>query len=147
MQFAHGCVFADGDYYLIQHGTSIHADIHLHDGDAGFVLALDDGVLDGGGATVFGQQGGMHVNAAVFRHGKNFLAQELAKGSYDDEVGLHFAQGLHEFGSFYFLGLIDFVALAEGVFLNGSHQHFVAPSLGAVGLGDYTHYLMLAAFG
>ena len=89
----------------------------------------------------------MHVDAAIFRHGKDFLAQKLAKGSYDDEVGLHIAQDLHEFGGFYFLGLINLVALADGIFLNRSHQHFVAASLGAVGLGYYAHDFIFAALG
>ncbi len=147
MELAHGGVFANGHYDLVQHGASVHADVHLHDGDAGFALALDDSVLDGGGAAILGQQRGVHVDAAIFRHGKDFLAQELAKGSHYNEVGLHVPQNLYEFRGFDFFGLMDFVALAQGVFLDGGHQHFVAASFGTVGLGDYAHDFMFAALG
>ena len=107
MQLAHRGVFSNRHHYLIQHCAGIHADIHLHNRYARFLFALDDGILNRRRTAIFRQQRSVYVNAAVFRQLQNFLAQELAEGSYYNQLRLQLVQQLNKFRGFYLLRLVN----------------------------------------
>ena len=146
MQLAHRRILCDRHNNLLQHRAGIHADIHLHDGYAGFLLALDDGILNRRCTAILRQQRCVNVDAAMRRQLQNFAAQELAKGSNNNQLRLQLAQRLHELRSFHLLRLINRQALLQSVFLNRRHQHLVAASLRTVRLRNHAHNFMLTAF-
>ena len=88
----------------------------------------------------------MYVDAAVFRQLQNFLAQELAEGSYDNQLRLQLVQQLNKFGGFYLLRLVNSQALLQRIFLNRCLQQLVAASLRTVRLSYYRKNFMLTAF-
>ena len=88
----------------------------------------------------------MYVNAAVFRQLQNFLAQELAESSYNNQLRLQLVQQLNKFGSFYLLRLVNSQALRQRIFFNRCLQQLVAASLRTIRLSYYRKNFMLAAF-
>ena len=88
----------------------------------------------------------MHIDAAVFRQLQNFLAQELAEGSYYNQLRLQLVQQLNKFRGFYLLRLVNSQALRQRIFLNRCLQQLVATSLRTVRLSYYCQNFMLAAF-
>ena len=59
---------------------------HIHDGDAGDGVAVQDGPVDGGCATVFGQQRGMDVDGAKLGGRQNVLRQDAAIGRHHRQL-------------------------------------------------------------
>ena len=88
----------------------------------------------------------MYVDAAVFRQLQNFLAQELAEGSYNNQLRLQLVQQLNKFGCFNLLRLVNSQALRQRIFFNRCLQQLVAASLRTVRLSYYRKNFMLAAF-
>ena len=111
MQLAHRRILFDRYNNLFQHCAGIHADIHLHNGYTGFLLALDDGILNRRCTTILRQQRCMNVDAAMRRQLQNLAAQKLAKGSNNNQLRLQLAQRLHELRSLHLLRLINRQAL------------------------------------
>ncbi len=146
MQLTHRGIFCNRHYYLVQHSASIHTDIHLHNCYARFLFALDDGVLNRRRTAILRQQRSVYVDAAVFRQLQNFLAQELAEGSYDNQLRLQVVQQLNKFRGFYLLRLVNSQSLLQRIFLNRCLQQLVAASLRTVRLCYYCQNFMLAAF-
>ena len=56
---------------FMDEGLDIQSLVHKHGGDAGFLLSIQNHLLDRGGAPVHGKQGGMNIDAALFRHRQN----------------------------------------------------------------------------
>ena len=67
--------------------AGVEAGVHFHDGDARFGIAVKNGVLNGGGAAILWQQGGMDVQAAESRQIQNGLWQNLAVSSDSNQAG------------------------------------------------------------
>ncbi|MDB6067140.1 MAG: hypothetical protein JWR26_3348 [Pedosphaera sp.] len=116
--------------------AGIEAGIHFHDGDAGLGLVVEDGPLDGGGAAIFGEDGGVDVEGTEAGQIQNGFGEDLAIRGNGDEVGLELAEFLNEgfvAGAF---GLEDGQAGFEGDFFYGRRLQFQVAAFGAVGLGD-----------
>ena len=67
-----------------QHGAGVEAGVHLHDGDAGVVVAGFDRALDRRRAAPARQQRGVDVEAAVARQREQPGRQDQAVGGDDD---------------------------------------------------------------
>ena len=67
--------------------AGVEAGVHLHDGDAGRGLAVEDGTLDRRGAAVRGEQRAVDIEAAVRWEVENGLWENLAVGGDDDQAG------------------------------------------------------------
>ena len=130
-----GVIGADGFLGGEEDVAVVHALGHLHDGDAGECVAVGDGVLDGRGAAVFGQQGEVAVDAPVRRKGEDLLAEELPEGDDDDDVGLPCGDLLEGVGGVDVLGRddgLDFIF--DGVHFAGAGREALVASGGTVRL-------------
>ena len=67
--------------------AGVEAGVHLHDGDAGRGLAVEDGTLDRSGAAVRREQRAVDIEAAVRWEVENGLWENLAVGGDDDQAG------------------------------------------------------------
>lgn len=114
--------------------SGVEAFVHVHDGDAGFGVALADGSLDGGGAAVAGEDGGMDVETAQAGGVENSAGEDLTVGDDDGDIGLEGAEVVDCVADFE--GLQDGDAVFEGEGFGGGRgeNHFAAD--GFVGLGD-----------
>ena len=65
---------------------------HVHYGDAGLLLPVENGPVDGGRAAIFGQQRGVHIDTAQGRQGKHLLRQHPAIGRRHNQLGIQFTQ-------------------------------------------------------
>ena len=109
-----------------------------HEGrHAGHGLPVDHRPVDGRGAAVLRQQGGVEVDGAELRHGPHLLGQH-AEGYDDEEVGLPGLQLLQESGILQLEGLQDGDAVRDGVLLDGAFVHAQAPAARLVGDGHGT---------
>ena len=72
-------------------------DIHFHDGDAGFGVAVGNGPLNRRRAAIFRQQRRMDVQTAMPRQIQNCRRQNLSVSHHNDEVGFQFPQFGDEF--------------------------------------------------
>lgn len=86
-QFAFGFRGGNGGGFLGDDVSSVESFVHFHDGDAGFRIAVEDGPSNGRGAAVFGQKGGVQVEASEFGDFKGFGGEHLTVGDDDEEVG------------------------------------------------------------
>jgi len=78
----------DGMGSLKQYGSRVHSFIHLHDGDSGPQISRHDGSLNGSGAPVLGEEGGMDVDAPLGRKTEHIRRQDLSVGNDHKEIGL-----------------------------------------------------------
>ena len=114
--------------------AGVEAFIHVHDGDAGFGIAVADGGLDGGGAAMAGEDGGVDVEAAEAGDVEHSAGEDLAVGDDDGDVGLEgaeFVEGVADFE-----GLEDGDAVFEGEGFGGGRGEDEFAADGFVGLGD-----------
>ena len=134
-------VFADGCLGNVNDIPGVHFPGQVHSGDAGLRQAVQHRPLIGGGTAVFGQQAGMDVDAAVFRHVQHLLGQDAPVGHHGADIRLQGAELLH------CLFLPEIFRLEYGD--SGSHRHLLhrgrhqlhAPSLGAVRLCVDAHHV------
>ena len=68
--------------------AGVEALVDHHGGDAGLFFVVDHRPVDGGGPAVFGQQGGMHVDAAQSRYFQNGFPQQMTEGDNNKKVSL-----------------------------------------------------------
>lgn len=87
VQFASGFCGRDGGDFLRGDVSGVEGFVHFHDGDAGLRVAVENGPSKRRGAAVFGQKGGMHVEASKFGNFENFGGEHLAVGGGDKEIG------------------------------------------------------------
>ena len=76
---------------LENHGNGLNLSYEVRMGILGHTgdrIPIDHGPVDGGGATVFGQQRGMHIDATLRREFQDLLGQDTAIGSHHDEFGV-----------------------------------------------------------
>ena len=59
MKFACGLIGADADAFAHDDGAFVDFLVQEKGGQSSDALAVDDGVVDGGGAAVLGQEGGV----------------------------------------------------------------------------------------
>ena len=78
---------------LGKHRAGVEAGVHLHDGDAGLRLAVEQGALDRRRAAVGREKGAVDVEAAVRREVENGLRENLAVGGDDDQAGGEWLEG------------------------------------------------------
>ena len=88
MQAAAGFASIEANTNGVQHVAGIESFVHLHDADAGLVIAGFDRPLNRRGSTPSGQQGCVDIPAAMHRHGQYFSRQDQAVGHHDHEVWL-----------------------------------------------------------
>ncbi|MNY21101.1 hypothetical protein D3C86_1546230 [compost metagenome] len=130
-------VGADRGACLQEHGAGIQALLHLHGGDPGLGVAVQDGPLDRGGAAIAGQERGVDVDAAEGRQVQDRLRQDLAVGDDHDEVG---GQGLERREGLLVaaqaLRLVDRDPGFEGSLLDRGHGDLLAAPHRPIGLGE-----------
>ncbi|CAN4049048.1 Lipoprotein, partial [Dysosmobacter welbionis] len=85
-------VRADGSLLLQDHVPCVQLLRHIHDGDAGSLLPVQDGPVDGGRPPILGQQRRVDVDRAVSGHLQNVLRQDAAVGRHHRQLR---CQGLH----------------------------------------------------
>ena len=61
------------EVFLHDDATCIDVMIQEKCRDTRLRLAIDNGPIDGCSTTILGQQGGMHIERAIFRHGPHHL--------------------------------------------------------------------------
>jgi hypothetical protein len=141
VQAAAGVERGDGGGDGEQDVAGIEPFIHVHDGDAGFGIAVTDGGLDGGGAAVPGKEGGVDVEAAEAGGIEHGAGEELAVGDDDGDIGLEGAEVVHGVADFHWLQ--DGDAGGQGHDFSGGRGEGEFASGGFVGLGDDGDDLML----
>ena len=146
MEFSLGHLWAHRHRHFAEHSAGIHPHIHLHDGHAGFLLSLQDGIMDGSRSPIPGQQRGMDIDAAEFRQFQQSFRKELAKSRHHNEFRLDFFHFCLEFRSFDPFRLQDRQTLGQGIFLHSAHHHLVAPAFGTVRLGHNSSDFILTRF-
>ena len=72
---------------LEEDGSGVHAQIELHRGDPGVGLAACNGPLDGGGAPILREKGGVNVDRAMRGAVEDVLAEDLSIGHDHQNVG------------------------------------------------------------
>ena len=134
-------VFADGGLGNVNDVSRVHLPGQIHGGDAGLRQAVQHRPLIGGRTAVFGQQTGMDVDAAVFRHVQHLLGQNAPIGHHGADIRLQGAKRLHR------SILPEIFRLKHGN--SGGHGHILhrgrnqlhAPPLGTVRLGVDAHHV------
>ena len=71
---------------FIHHVAGVEAGRHFHNGDAGFSIAGCDGALNRRRAAPARQQGGVNIQAAVFRRVQHRLRQDQAVGRHHHHI-------------------------------------------------------------
>ena len=112
MELSCGFVFPDRNFFHGDDVACIELADDVHDGDAGFWVAVGDGGLDAGGAAVFWEEGGVEVDYGFFGGFADGFADDLAVGHDDNEVWGEV--GEFSGGFFDFLGLPDGDGVGEG---------------------------------
>src|SRR6266545_3022002 len=79
---------SDARGLLTEDVAGVEALVHFHDGDAGFALVVQEGPLNRRRAAIFGQEGGMDVQAAEARQREDLCRQNLAISGHRNQVGL-----------------------------------------------------------
>ena len=138
----HGLIGVDGGHGLGDDVTGIQLQDHVHDGDAALGIAVEDGPVDGGRATVLGQQRGMDVDAAQLGVVQDLLGEDPAIGGHHDEVGGQTLDGLQGGAVPQLGGLEDRDVVLQGNHLHRGGQELHAPVLGLVRLGEDAHDLV-----
>lgn len=132
----------DGDAFLENDASGVDVVVEEEGGDAGFGVAVDYGPIDGGCATVLGQEGGMEVEGAHRGHGPDDFGQH-AEGDDYLEVGPEGLELLEEGFVAQAFGLEYGDALAQGVLLYGAGLELVVMAAdGLVGHGYDAHHLV-----
>ena len=91
----HVIIVEDVEGLLHNHATGIDVMVEEECGDSRACLAVDYRPVDGSGTAVLWQQGGMHVECAVFGHCPHHLGQHT-ECHYHLQVGIKGAQLFHE---------------------------------------------------
>ena len=105
-------------------------------GDSGFGLAVHDGAVYRGGATVFGQQGRVEIERALGRHGPYGFGQHT-EGYNHEQVGLQRLKFLKKFGILQLLRLHHFQTVLHGIFLDIALNQSVTSAGYLVGHGHH----------
>ena len=119
---------AAGIYLVVYHEGS----------DTGDVLSVDHGPVDGGGAAVLRQQGGVQVEGAQPGHRPHYLRKH-PEAHYHKQIGLEGGQILQELLVLEFLRLQKRQALLHG---DGALVHLEAAAAGLVWYGNNAHHLV-----
>lgn len=88
-----GGVGADGGFSEGDDISRIELFDHFLDGDAGLFFPIHETALDRGGASVFGEEACMDIDAAERGDIEEFLREDLSVGDDDVEVSLVGGEG------------------------------------------------------
>ena len=132
----------DGRLAAEDHISGVQLLGHIHDGDAGDAVPIEDRPVDRRRAPVFRQNRGMHVDRAVGRRVQNILRQYPAVSRHHDQLRrqlLHEAQRLavpqlHR--------LVHGDANCQGIFLHRRKRHFMPSVFGLVRLGEHAAHVV-----
>ena len=138
-QLGGGLCFADVRLAAQEHSAGIDPGVGEHGGDAGLRFAVQDAPVDGRGAAVGGQQRGVDVDGAHFRHVQQRLGENLPKGGGDDDIRRERTQAGKPFFIAQTLELIHRHAALHGQLLDRAGGQLVAAPHGAVGLRKDAH--------
>lgn len=94
MERATGFIRRKSQGLLEKNIPGVETFIHPHDGDAGFRITLANRGLDGGGAAMTGEQGGMDVQAAAGGDVQHAAGKQLAVGNDNEEIGVKGLEGI-----------------------------------------------------
>ena len=110
-QFSGSLVFTYFSFFLQQNVARIQPNIRKHGGNASYLFAVYHSPLYRRGSSVFGQQTGVYVYAALLRHVKIFAAEYLPKGCRYHKFGRFSLQRGNTFFAFYLIELINLHAV------------------------------------
>ncbi len=117
--------------------AGVHDIGDFDDADAGGGVVVDDGPVDGCGTAVFGEEGGVEVDAAVGGDGEECVGEFLAEGDDDEACGLEgMEEGEGVGGVGVFGGAGEGEVVIDGPLGDGGWGENFAAAGGAVGLGD-----------
>ena len=135
MQLARAFVGTDGD--LLAHDDSALVDFLVEEegGETRLGLPVDDGEVDGGCATVLGQEGCREVEGASPRHLPHHGGQH-PEGHHDEQVSLVRGQLLQKRFVSQLLGLQQRQTMRQGDILHVGILYLPASTGGLVGHGD-----------
>ena len=114
----------------------VQAGIHLHDGHAGFRVAVENRPLNGRGAAMPGEKRRVDVQAAKAREFEDGGRENLAVSGDDDEVGLKLPQLLDKRRLASPRRLQHGNGRCQRDGLDGRRLHFEVAALRFVGLGN-----------
>ena len=134
-----GFVGADGELLGEEDVAGVEALVHIHHGDAGLVVAGEDGGVDRRGAAVARKERGVEIEAAEARGFEDALGEDLAVGGDDHEVGHEDAEVVQRRGGAEFFGLLDGEVLGEGDLFDGGHSRLQIPASWLVGLRNHAN--------
>ena len=133
----------DFDRLLEDDVPRVHIPDHALNGNAGYPLPVEDGPVDGGGAPVLGQQGGVDVDAPPGGQGKDLIGEETAIGRHHNQLRVQLLQNGQGGPVPQCLGLIDGDAVDQGPLLHrGGLELIVVPAYRPVRLTEHTRQLM-----
>lgn len=99
------------------------------------------GGLDGGSAAPARQERTVNIDATLWWNIKHLLWQDLAEGSYHEQIGLPVTQFVHDVAQL--LRLQDGDGMSQGYLFDGWRLEGCTASSGAVGLSDDAYYVMV----
>ena len=143
MQLAVGLIFSDRCLLFEDHIAGIQSLTHVHGGDTGHALSVDDAPLDRTCAAVFWQQRTMDVDAAIARQFQNLLWQNLAVGNHRNQVRLQFLKDLQRSTVAHLLRLENRNIVRKCQFLDRRCHQLIASALWFVRLGKHADNLMV----
>lgn len=101
VEFSGGFGFTDGKFFHRDDVACIELADDVHDGDAGFGVAVGDGGLDAGGSAVFREDGGVEVDDGFFGGFADGFSDDLSVGHDDDEFRNEVGEFIGDFSDFF----------------------------------------------
>ena len=113
---------------MAQHRAGIEAHIHLHDGDSGLFIPMQDGGIDRRCSPPARQERRVDVDAPIPWKIQHLLTQDLAERSHHDQVRVPEAELLHGFRLAQFFRLDQGDTQFEGKRFDRRRLELAAPS-------------------
>jgi len=142
VQAGRGVVTGNGTGEFVQHVAGIKSGVHLHDGDAGFPVAGENGALDGRGSSPARQQRTVHVDATETGNVQHRLRQDQAVSGHHHQVGLQRRQLGLGAGVAQGQGLVHRQLAVQGQRFDRPRLELAAAPRGPVGLGINRDHVM-----
>ena len=88
IQLWSGLIRSDGSSFFENHIPGIHSVRHIHCGNAGLLVTVENAPLDRTRSAKTGQQRGVNVHTSLFRQVKDLLRKDFPISSYYDDLRL-----------------------------------------------------------
>lgn len=129
-----GFLASKGEVLLCVDGAGVHASIETHEGDAGFGIAAQNSVFDGGGAAVGREERGVDIYDTAREEIQEVLGDDLTEGDEDAGGGLESRKIREDIAEA--SGLEDGEMVLLGELFDGRGREGTAAAAGGVGFGD-----------